>query len=241
MSEKFTSRTQTDKLTHSMAMKTTDDVKDIAIDTPPSAETLNKIREYTVLDRKGEQHSFKSIYDGPDSERVLVVFIRHFFCGSCREFITALSKISPTSLQTLPTPTSIVIVGLGDPGLIDSYVRQTNCPFPIYTDPSMKLYTELELVVSKAMGPRPAYFRKNMACVVAESFFNWVKHAGTGLMFKGGKTGQNGGEFLFESAPGGDGGKVVSWFHRMGGARDHTSMEGLRGVLDPEGLVLGKP
>lgn len=104
----------------------------------------------------------------------------------------------------------------------------------------MDLYRELDMVVSKAMGKRPQYFRKNMACVVAESLVNWVKHMGTGLMFKGGATGQNGGELLFESSPDGDRGKVVTWCHRMGGARDHTSMEGLREVLDPEGLVLGR-
>lgn len=70
-------------------MAKTEDVKDVAIDTPPSAETLNKISEFTVLDRKGEKHTFKSIYDGPGSDgRVLVVFIRHFFCGVCSYFFT---------------------------------------------------------------------------------------------------------------------------------------------------------
>ncbi|KAJ5805521.1 uncharacterized protein N7503_003123 [Penicillium pulvis] len=222
-------------------MAKTEDVEDVAINTPPSAETLDKISEFTVLDRKGEKHTFKSIYDGPESdERVLVVFIRHFFCGSCREFVSALSNIKPASLQKLPTPTSIVIIGLGDPGLIDSYVTQTKCPFPIYADPTMKIYTELDMIVSRAMGARPQYFRKSMACVVAESLVNWVKHMRTGLMFKGGATGQNGGEFLFEPGPGGDGGKVVTWCHRMGDVRNHTSMEGLREVIDPEGLVLGK-
>lgn len=104
----------------------------------------------------------------------------------------------------------------------------------------MKLYKELDMVVSRAMGARPQYFRKNMACVVAESLVNWVKHMGTGLMFKGGATGQNGGELLFEHSGDGDGGKVVTWCHRMGDVRDHTSMKGLREVLDPNGLVLGK-
>lgn len=79
--EKLASDTRTpDTLAPTMAKAK--DVKDVAIDTPPSAETLKKISEYTVLDRKREKHTFKSIYDGPVSDkRVLVIFIRHFFCG----------------------------------------------------------------------------------------------------------------------------------------------------------------
>lgn len=51
-------------------------------DKPPSVDTIRKVEDYEVLDNKGEKHSFKSIYDGPDSTgRVLVIFIRHFFCG----------------------------------------------------------------------------------------------------------------------------------------------------------------
>jgi hypothetical protein len=51
-------------------------------DKPPSVDTIHKVEDYMVLNNKGEKHSFKSIYDGPDSTgRVLVIFIRHFFCG----------------------------------------------------------------------------------------------------------------------------------------------------------------
>jgi hypothetical protein len=49
---------------------------------PPTADVIKKIEDYTVLDKQGQKLSFKSIYDGPDSTgRVLVIFIRHFFCG----------------------------------------------------------------------------------------------------------------------------------------------------------------
>lgn len=55
-----------------------------ANDQPPSAETLRKIQDYTVLDRHGKSHPFKSLYSGPGvAQRVLVIFVRHFFCGVC--------------------------------------------------------------------------------------------------------------------------------------------------------------
>ena len=51
-------------------------------DEPPSPETLRKIQDYVVLDRDGKSHPFKSLYRGKHvARRVLVIFVRHFFCG----------------------------------------------------------------------------------------------------------------------------------------------------------------
>jgi hypothetical protein len=56
--------------------------KESTAEQPPSAETLRKVDDYTVLDKKGKKHTFRSLYAGPEStSRVLVIFIRHFFCG----------------------------------------------------------------------------------------------------------------------------------------------------------------
>lgn len=50
----------------------------------PTIETLRKIEAYNVLDSDGKSHSFKSLYAGRNSaRRVLIIFIRHFFCGVC--------------------------------------------------------------------------------------------------------------------------------------------------------------
>lgn len=48
----------------------------------PSAETMRKIEDYVVLDRDGKSHTFKSLYTGKHvARRVLIIFVRHFFCG----------------------------------------------------------------------------------------------------------------------------------------------------------------
>lgn len=48
----------------------------------PSPDLIRKIENYMVLDRHGKSSSFKSLYSGPNAaRRVLVIFIRHFFCG----------------------------------------------------------------------------------------------------------------------------------------------------------------
>lgn len=48
----------------------------------PSQETIRRIGDYIVLDRHGKTHTFKSLYTGRNvARRVLIIFVRHFFCG----------------------------------------------------------------------------------------------------------------------------------------------------------------
>lgn len=48
----------------------------------PSPEVISRIGEYIVLDRHGKSHTFKSLYTGRNvARRVLLIFVRHFFCG----------------------------------------------------------------------------------------------------------------------------------------------------------------
>ncbi|KAJ5703405.1 hypothetical protein N7493_011794 [Penicillium malachiteum] len=208
--------------------------KAVPSDELPSTSSLQKSKEFTVLDKKGEAHTFQSLYDG-EFTRVLIIFIRHFFCGSCQEFISALSQaITPSDLESLPSPPSIIIIGCGDPGLIDFYATETKCPYPIYADPERKLYKEFGMVSNYGMGARPEYFRRSMARVIGESMIQTLKHFGTGLMMKGGESSQNGGEFIFEAVDGSEE-KSLSWCHRMTNTRDHLGMDELKQVLDPEG------
>ncbi len=48
----------------------------------PAQETLAKIAKYVILDKHGKTHTFESLYNRRHSaRRVLVIFVRHFFCG----------------------------------------------------------------------------------------------------------------------------------------------------------------
>lgn len=48
----------------------------------PSQETLKSVEDMPLLDKEGKTVPFKSLYSGPNgTRRVLVIFIRHFFCG----------------------------------------------------------------------------------------------------------------------------------------------------------------
>ncbi|KAJ4406936.1 hypothetical protein N0V82_010037 [Gnomoniopsis sp. IMI 355080] len=166
----------------------------------PSPETIRRIGDYIVLDRHGKTHTFKSLYTGRNvARRVLIIFVRHFFCGNCQEYLRSLSaSINAEALLGLPISTFIAVIGCGDPALIDMYASETDCPYPIYADPTRKLYQELGMVKTLALGQRPAYMNKSLLKSSLDSIVQGVKQIKSGLAIKGGDQRQIGGEFLFE-------------------------------------------
>jgi hypothetical protein len=166
----------------------------------PTQEMLEKVENMILLDKDGKTIPFKSLYTGPNvARRVLVIFIRHFFCGNCQEYLRTLTEsITEDSLLQLPTPTFIAIVGCGSPALIPMYQEVTNCPFPIYADPTKKLYDELGMTRTLNLGARPDYQRKGLVTVMMQSVVQSLKQLKGGKVLQGGDYQQVGGEFLFE-------------------------------------------
>ena len=113
-----------------------------------------------------------------------------------------------------------MIIGCGQPELIPFYAETTSCKFPIYADPTRKLYDELRMTHAMGMGPKPpAYVQKSLFSVIVQSFYQAVSSGRRVL--SGGHFWQIGGEFLFD---GGD----VTWCHRMQNTRDHAEVPEIR-------------
>ncbi|KAI0134497.1 hypothetical protein BJ170DRAFT_679385 [Xylariales sp. AK1849] len=169
----------------------------------PSQESLRKLEKYTVLDESGKSHTFQSLYTGPNvARRVLIIFIRHFFCGMCQEYLRTLSaSITPDGLLGMPVSTSIAVIGCGSHKLIKSYLEQTNCPYPVYADNTQHLYKELGMIRTLSAGVRPAYMQhRSMAQTVASGITQALRQVKSGLVLQMGDQKQVGGEFLFEPA-----------------------------------------
>lgn len=170
------------------------------------------------------------------------------------------AAITPEALLALPVPTFIAVIGCGAPELINSYISETHCPFPVYADPTKVLYNELGMVRTLAMGNRPAYMQhKSVAQTVVSGIVQGLKQVKSGLVLKMGDQRQVGGEFLFEPAslsvdspiptpsdeektidldektgPRDDDKseeKKVTWCHRMRTTRDHVEIPELMEVL----------
>ncbi|MCJ1451335.1 hypothetical protein MMC28_001671 [Mycoblastus sanguinarius] len=204
---------------------------DIKVDNePPSKQDLEKIAELPVLDKGKNSRTFKSLYADNEngSRRVLVIFVRHFFCGMCQEFIKTLSSsITPSSLSDLASPTEIVVIGCGEADMISHYTKETSCPFPVYTDPTRKLYHILGMTSTLGMGGKaPEYMQKSLISVIVGSFFQELR-AGRSML-RGGDFSQVGGEFMFEEGK-------VTWCHRMKNTRDHAEIPVLRTQLRLDG------
>lgn len=78
------------------------------------------------------------------------------------------------------------------------YQEATNCPFPIYADPTKKLYDELGMMRTLNLGARPEYQRRGTLMGIGQSVLQSLKQIKGGKLFQGGDYQQVGGEFLFE-------------------------------------------
>lgn len=121
------------------------------------------------------------------------------------------------------------------------YTRETACPYPIYTDPSRRLYDILGMARTLSLGHRdPEYIRHSLLSGMMKSVVQGVKRLSEGDAFRGGDMRQIGGEFLYETGGYGnrnndninDNPEVrVTWCHRMKNTRDHAEIPVLLRML----------
>ncbi len=148
---------------------------------------------------------------------------------NCQEYLKTLcSSITPEALQSLSIPTQLVIIGCGESSLIPWYSKETGCPFPIYADPTKKLYNLLGMTRTLRLGNKhPEYMKSSVPMNTIKSFWQTIR-AGRDMM-KGGDFYQVGGEFMFED-------DRVTWCHRMRNTRDHAEIPETRKVLGLDGV-----
>lgn len=134
-----------------------------------------------------------------------------------------MSKQLPPS--SLPPNTTLAIIGCGAHSLIPTYAELTSSPYPIFADPSRRLYSLLGMTKTLSLGKKdPEYIQHSLALGVWQSIIQGLKRVGEGDVLKAGDMRQVGGEFLIE------GGKVT-WCHRMRNTRDHAEIPELQSVL----------
>ncbi|KAF2860739.1 hypothetical protein K470DRAFT_206002, partial [Piedraia hortae CBS 480.64] len=202
----------------------------------PDRALLASVYDTPLYDAEGVAIPFGSLFDPVYSlhQRQLIIFVRHFYCGACQAYLQAISRsITRDDYFTINTPTSIFVIGCGQPNLIPHYKKFTGCPFPMYAEPTRRLFRKLGMMVTLNIGRgRPEYMKDI-------SVPNWIsgqfKTVGRSLkdpdgirkrdVFRGGNMMQIGGEFLF------DDGDVI-WCHRMRNYRDHTEVTDLRRLLE---------
>src|ERR1700761_2022402 len=135
-------------------------------------------------------------------------------------------NLPPSKLATTTPPTTLTVVGCGEPMCIADYRTRTmsslgSDAYPIYTDRERTLYTKLGMVTNLKPSPegKPEYMPGSPLLDALASMKNIVTSGSKGL--KGGKYSQNGGEWLFE-------GGELKWCRRMRNTQDHTTLKELK-------------
>ncbi|TDL19363.1 hypothetical protein BD410DRAFT_792170 [Rickenella mellea] len=182
---------------------------------PPTDDSVAAAVDLNVYDDKGKSVRFGSLFE---NERIIVVFIRHFFCGVCQDYVTQLASVSPDALNSANT--KIVVIGCGEWELIDQYHKDTGFTGPIYTDPTRKLYRALGMTRESMAGPasgapKRSYVR-GVFSVTMRSIRRGIRnplHVG-----KQGNFSQIGGDLILGP------GNKVSFVHLMENSQDHIDV-----------------
>lgn len=142
---------------------------------------------------------------------------------SCQEYVRSLSsQMSTAGLYLRNPPSTLSIIGCGDPALINEYVKRTNCKFDVYTDPTRAIYIELGMTLNLGLGDKkPDYIKKNLLESIASDVWTTVSNPTASP----GKKSQNGGEWIFVDG-------VLKWCRRMRHTRDHIEIGELKLILD---------
>lgn len=212
------------------------DVSLTSSDECPDRATLAAVYDLPIFAADGSSRPFGSLYDPAYAlhTRQLVLFVRHFYCGACQAYLQCLAQsITKEDYFAIPVPTSIIVIGCGQPDLIPHYKKFTGCPFPIFADPSRQLFKKLGMVLSLNLGrERPEYMRDISAPAWLAGQVTTIRKSlkdPEGIrkrdVVRGGNPMQIGGEFLFED------GEVV-WCHRMRNYRNHAEVAVLRKLVE---------
>ncbi|KAG6900690.1 hypothetical protein C0993_005002 [Termitomyces sp. T159_Od127] len=180
----------------------------------PSPAQLARAASLTVVAASGLRVPFASLFA---TRPTIVVFIRHFWCPHCQDYVSSISQTAPH--LSGKSPVDLVLIGNGAPAFIPKYRALFGLECDIYTDPTLALYAELGMGRSSASGD---YAMGGIAKIVLRTL-----KAGLPVWERGGDIHQLGGEFVFGP------GLTCSYAHRMQSPKDHAP---IRAVLSAAGV-----
>ncbi|EGN93577.1 hypothetical protein SERLA73DRAFT_78458 [Serpula lacrymans var. lacrymans S7.3] len=185
----------------------------------PQANAISQAAQLEVLDANGNSVRFGSLFEDTTT---IVVFIRHFFCGSCQDYVVQLASVQP---EVLKAGKKVVVIGCGDWQPIQFYAETTGFQGPIFADPTRKLYVTLGMTIENLQGTpagekRRSYLQRGDISNALASIWRGPLKKPT-LMGKQGNISQLGGEFIFGP------GQQCSFAARMRHTQDHVEISDL--------------
>ncbi|XP_065803640.1 peroxiredoxin-like 2C isoform X2 [Muntiacus reevesi] len=96
------------------------------------------VAELPVLDASGRPVPFGELFR---ERRAIVVFVRHFLCYICKEYVEDLAKIPKSFLQEANV--TLIVIGQSSYHHIEPFCKLTGYSHEIYVDPEREIYKRL--------------------------------------------------------------------------------------------------
>ncbi|XP_014717306.2 peroxiredoxin-like 2C isoform X2 [Equus asinus] len=96
------------------------------------------VAELPVLDASGRRVPFGALFR---ERRAVVVFVRHFLCYICKEYVEDLAKIPKSFLQEANV--TLIVIGQSSYHHIEPFCKLTGYSHEIYVDPEREIYKRL--------------------------------------------------------------------------------------------------
>jgi hypothetical protein len=110
----------------------------------PYFSQLSHAASLSIFTESGDRILFGSIFA---QHRTIVIFIRHFWCPLCQDYMSSLSSlVKPEMLRSNKDSiqeVQLVVISNGAHAMIGKYRKIFQLPFDMYTDPSLAIYTAL--------------------------------------------------------------------------------------------------
>uniref|UniRef100_A0A8D0L415 Peroxiredoxin like 2C n=1 Tax=Sphenodon punctatus TaxID=8508 RepID=A0A8D0L415_SPHPU len=123
---------------------------------PTGGRDFNELRDAArrlVVDGDGKAIPFGALYR---EQRAIVVFVRHFLCYACKEYVEDLAKVPKSFLKDANV--RLIVIGQSSYHHIKPFCSVTRYPHEIYADPEREIYGTLgmkrgEEVIVPAQSP----------------------------------------------------------------------------------------
>ncbi|KAM7093898.1 peroxiredoxin-like 2C isoform 3-T3 [Molossus nigricans] len=96
------------------------------------------VAELPVLDASGRRVPFGALFR---ERRAVVIFVRHFLCYTCKEYVEDLAKVPKSFLQEADV--TLIVIGQSSYHHIEPFCKLTGYCHEIYVDPEREIYKRL--------------------------------------------------------------------------------------------------
>lgn len=183
-------------------------------------DEIEKVSTIGVFDSEGSERPFGGLIRHGTK---IVIFIRHFNCGFCQDYLMAIKdRLNKEKLGDR----EIIVIGCGHWSTIKPYKELLEFPYEIYSDNTRKLFDELGMICNLSIGDEKLhghYTTQGVIPTVLTSLANGWK-MGLKTFLQSGKISQLGGEFIFQD-------NECKFAHRMQNTRDHVEPEDLEKLI----------